>query len=150
MPQLARESLIGGVAPGTLLAEAGLTVLRVAVGLMMAFGHGLGKLPPGEGFINMIDGLGFPLPIFFAWATGVAEFLGGLLLAAGALTRLSALAVLVPMLVAAFVAHAGDPLFAAAGEPSREMALLYAAVAVGFLLAGAGRFSADRYLRDWV
>ena len=32
--------------------------LRMFVGLSMAFGHGLGKVPPSEGFVNMLDGQG--------------------------------------------------------------------------------------------
>ncbi|WP_082829761.1 DoxX family protein [Ectothiorhodospira sp. BSL-9] len=140
------ELLFGGQTPASMATDAGMTVLRVAAGLMMAFGHGLGKLPPSPGFVGMVEGLGFHSPELFAWMAGLAEGIGGLLLAAGLLTRVSAVAILGAMMVAAFMAHGGDPLFATAG-PSKELALLYAAVMVPFLFAGSGRYGVDSMFR---
>ncbi len=147
--QIARDLLYGGATPTTVIADAGLTALRVGAGLMMAVGHGLPKLPPQEGFVGMVEGIGFPVPLFFAWLAGIAEFFGGLLLAAGLLTRPAAAAILGTMLVAAFGGHlaAGDPLFAVDG-PSAEMAVLYAFVALAFMLVGSGRFGLDRLVRE--
>ncbi|MCG5515521.1 MULTISPECIES: DoxX family protein [Ectothiorhodospira] len=140
------ELLFGGQTPTSMATDAGMTVLRVSAGLMMAFGHGLGKLPPSPGFVGMVEGLGFHSPELFAWMAGLAEGMGGLLLAAGLLTRASAVAILGSMLVAAFMAHGGDPLFATGG-PSKELALLYAAVMVPFLIAGSGRYGVDSMFR---
>ncbi|MBK1733763.1 hypothetical protein CKO15_00385 [Halorhodospira abdelmalekii] len=137
-----REVLIGGYIPASAAVDAGWTVLRVAAGLFMAFGHGLGKVPPQDPFIGMIGDLGFPAPALFAWSAGVVEFFGGLLLAAGVLTRVSAFSILITMLVAAFMAHAGDP-FA-----DRELALLFGGAMIAFIAAGAGRWSGDHYLRQ--
>jgi putative oxidoreductase len=141
----AREVLIGGATPASITADIGLTILRVSAGLMMAFGHGMGKIPPSDGFVQGVGELGFPQPLLFAWAAGASEFFGGLLLAAGLLTRPAAFFIAFTMTVAAFMRHAGDPMFGR--TPSKEMALLYLAVAVAFLLTGSGRFSVDRVLR---
>ncbi|MCG5541286.1 MULTISPECIES: DoxX family protein [unclassified Halorhodospira] len=149
--QTARDLLFGGVAPATLVADAGLTALRVGAGLMMAVGHGLPKIPPHEGFVGMVEGIGLPVPLFFAWLAGIAELIGGLLLAAGLLTRPAAAVILGTMLVAAFGVHfaAGDPLFAVDG-PSAEMAVLYAFVALSFMLVGSGRLGVDHLVRERV
>lgn len=138
--------LFGGTTPASPLADAGMTVLRVAAGLMMTFGHGMGKLPPSAGFVGFVESLGFSDPLFFAWLAGLAEAVGGLLLAAGLLTRASAAAILGAMMVAAFIAHGGDPIFAAGGS-GKELSLLYGAVMVAFLFAGSGRYSVDSVFR---
>lgn len=123
------------------LTDLGLLVLRVFTGLGLAFAHGINKMPPSERFIGGVIEMGFPLPIAFAWAAGLSEFIGGFLLAIGLLTRPAAFFILTTMFVAAFIRQAGDPF----GE--RELALLYGAVAVLFLFAGSGRFGLDTWLR---
>jgi putative oxidoreductase len=121
--------------------DLGLLVLRAFAGLAMAFAHGLKKIPPADGFINAVGGLGFPLPFVFAWSAGLAEFAGGLLIAVGLYTRYAALFLGFTMAVAAFGAHAADP-FA-----KQELSLLYLAICTLILLQGAGRFSLDRIFR---
>jgi putative oxidoreductase len=121
--------------------DFGLLVLRVFTGLAMAFAHGLKKIPPAEGFINAIAQIGFPLPTFFAWSAGLAEFAGGLLIAVGLFTRHASLFLGFTMAVAAFGAHAADPF------SKQELSLLYLAVCVLIVFQGAGRFSLDRMLR---
>jgi len=53
---------VAGDEPRSIQADIGFTALRVATGLMMAFGHGLAKVPPPAGFVEAVAGLGFPLP----------------------------------------------------------------------------------------
>ncbi|MEM6326570.1 MAG: DoxX family protein [Bacteroidota bacterium] len=120
--------------------DLGLLVLRVGIGLAMAFAHGLGKIPPSEGFINATANLGFPLPELFAWAAALAEFGGGLLIAVGLLTRPAAAALAFTMAVAFFGAHGGDPF----GE--RELAFVFGIASVALMISGAGRLSLDRLL----
>ncbi len=136
-----RDLLFGGAGGGSRAADAGLLLLRVFVGLGLALAHGLGKLPPSERFLAGVAEMGFPFPVLFGWAAGLAEFGGGLLLAVGLLTRPAALFVGVTMVVAAFIRQAGSPF----GE--RELALLYLAPALLFLLAGGGRYALDAVLR---
>jgi putative oxidoreductase len=119
------------------LTDAGLLVLRVFAGLALALGHGWGKLPPSPGFIEGVGNMGFPWPALFAWAAAFAEFAGGLLLAAGLLTRPASLLIFFTMATAAFIRHAPDPF------SGKEKALLFLFIALLFLLAGAGRYSLD-------
>lgn len=123
--------------------DTGLLVLRVLAGLGIAT-HGYGKLfTEGrmDGFVEMVAGMGFPLPILFAWLAALSELLGGLLLAVGLFTRYAAFFVFGTMTVAVFIAHAGDPFNV------RELALLYWAVMLSLLLVGGGRFELERTFR---
>lgn len=135
-----RQILFGSTA-NSAAADAALLLLRVAFGLALALAHGVGKVPPSERFIGVTAEMGFPLPVVFAWAAGLAELAGGLLLVVGLLTRPAAVLAGVTMAVAAFVRHAGDA-FA-----DRELALLYLAVMVVLAITGAGRYSVDAALR---
>lgn len=125
----------------TITSDLMLTALRVFSGLAMAFGHGIKKIPPSEGFINGTAKLGFPLPTFFAYAAGYSEFLGGIFLALGLMTRPAAFFVAATMFVAAFMKH-GDDTFGSA-----EKAYLYFVIALVYLVIGAGRGSLDHLLR---
>lgn len=146
------KRLLFGAGAQTATGDLGLAIARVGIGLYMAFGHGYGKMfgedrfGPSEGFVNLVDGLGFPAPVAFAWMAAISEFLGGLALAAGLLTRPAALTFIGTMAVAAFMQHGSDPWAAAPREPSKEMAMLYLLPAIGFLALGGGRFSVDRVL----
>jgi putative oxidoreductase len=139
-PMKTALSLLGSRLPGCVCADLGLAFFRVFLGLAMALAHGMGKVPPKEGFVGYLEGLGLPAPGLMAWLAGLAEFAGGLLLAAGLLTRFAAFSILVTMAVAAFLAHGAD------GFSEQEMALLYLFGCLPFLLAGGGRFSADNAL----
>jgi len=93
-----------------------------------------------EGFIEGVGQMGFPAPLFFAWAAALSELLGGLFLMLGFLTRPAAALVAVTMFVAAFIRHGPDPF------QKKELALAYFVMAVAFLLTGAGRTSVDASL----
>jgi putative oxidoreductase len=133
----ARSWMFAGGTRGTPAADAGLAVLRVIAGLLLAFLHGIGKIPPQEGFVGWIGQMGFPSPLIWAWLAGLAEFAGGILLALGLLTRPVGLVVFVHFLVVVFVAHAGDPM----GD--RELAILFGVIALSLSLTGPGRYSLD-------
>jgi putative oxidoreductase len=120
-----------------LFEASGDLILRVFVGITLAFGHGLGKLPPSVQFIEGVSNLGFPQPTLFAWAAAAAELVGGILLALGLFTRPAAGAVAFTMLVAGFGRHAADPFHI------KELALLYLSVALFYFLSGAGRYYVD-------
>lgn len=133
--------LFGGESGLSFPANAGLALLRIFAGVALAFAHGIGKVPPSEGLITGVANLGFPIPIVFAWAAGLSEFLGGILLALGFLTRISSFFIACTMLTALIGVHGADPF------QKQELAFLYFFIAVAFLLKGAGDWSIDSFLR---
>lgn len=122
-------------------AEVGWTLLRIFAGASLMMAHGLGKMPPSEGFVNGVASLGFPLPTFFAWSASFAEFLGGAFLAIGFLTRPAAFFVLFTMATAFFGVHMNDP------YQKKELAALYGFIALAYFFVGSGRISIDALVR---
>ena len=84
------------------------------------------------------------MPGVLQMLAALAEFGGGFLLILGLLTRLASLGIAGVMVVALVTYHLpqGHPFVATTG-PSFELAAVYLACAVLFLLAGPGRFSLD-------
>ena len=97
-----QKKLLGGDLLPQLNADVGLLGLRLFVGLAMAIAHGAKKIPPAERFVEGVAAMGFPLPEVFAWAAGLSEFAGGLLIAAGLLVRPASAFLLFTMAVAGF------------------------------------------------
>ena len=120
--------------------DALLALTRCVFGLSMALAHGLHKLPPSDRFIEVIGELGFPLAAFFAWCAGLAEAVGGLLLALGISTRLMAFFLVQTMLVAVFLQHGSDPF------KKMELGLLYGTTFLLIMGVGGGRYSIDYWL----
>lgn len=119
--------------------DLGLLLLRLAFGLLIALAHGWGKV---DSFFAGSDGFPDPLGLGARISLGLAalgEFVGGLLVALGAFTRIGAALAGVTMAVAFFVHHGGDPF----GQ--RELAFVYLVAFVVVWLAGAGRFSVDAW-----
>jgi len=104
---------------------------------MLALGHGQGKLPPSEQFIQGTSDLGFPAPILFAWAASLSEYFGAILVAIGLATRPAALCAAMVVATAAFLRHSADPF------PKKELALLYLTVMLAVVFLGPGRYSLD-------
>lgn len=136
-----KNFIFGGDSDNSVATSAGLAFLRIFAGLSMAFGHGIKKLPPAEGFVGAVKGMGFPAPELFAWAAALSEFGGGILLALGLATRLSSLMVFGTMVVAFAGVHLRDPF------EKQEMALLYLVISLLFVLRGAGSWSIDALIR---
>lgn len=120
--------------------DLGLLVLRLSIGGLMLWQHGLEKIKGYEKFAGFVADSGLPRPEVLAPLAAGAEVVGAALFALGLLTRVGALAVAGTMAVAAFYIQRDD------GLAKQEMALLYLAAATCVLLAGPGRFSLDRAL----
>ncbi|MFF7636476.1 DoxX family protein [Kitasatospora sp. NPDC008050] len=127
--------------------DAGLLLLRVALGLTMA-AHGSQKLfgwfggggLTGTGkFFTMS---GYPAGKAMAAVAGLSESLGGLGLAVGLLTPLAG-AALVGTMINALAVTWGGGFFAPKGV---EYELLLTAAAAGIALTGPGRYALDRFV----
>ena len=117
----------------------GLLILRLLIGFGIVQ-HGWGKLSGDvAGFAQgaVAGKLGLPMPLFFAWAAALSEFVGGILIAVGLGTRVGAFLVLCVMATAFFLFHAADPF------EVKELAFLYGSAALSLLLTGGGKYSLD-------
>lgn len=122
--------------------DYGLLVLRVGIGLMFAFVHGLPKVTGGVpmwiklgGSFNRLIGCDF-LPAFWGFMAMAAEFGGGFLLALGWCFRPACGLMLFTVTIASLSIVRGGYGLAAAAEPI-ELAI----VLLGLLFAGPGTFN---------
>ena len=129
--------------------STGLLILRLVVGLALA-AHGAQKLFGWFGGYGLsgtgqfLEQLGFRPGRLQAAQAGLAEAVGGLLLAAGFLTPLGAAAVIAVMLVAAVAVHLEKGFFAQTG--GYEYTLVLGAAALTLAFTGPGAFSLDEVL----
>lgn len=131
--------------PQVSAADAGLLLLRVAFGVVMA-GHGAQKLfgwfggpgleASGKGFAAF----GYEPGTFFAGLAGASELLGGLGLAVGLLTPLAS-AALIGVMINAMAVASDDGLLTAGGVFEYPMTI--AVVALSVAAIGPGRLSLD-------
>lgn len=121
----------------------GLLILRVASGAFLMT-HGLAKIMDfgslSQSFLDPI-GLGPQLSLILII---FAEFVCSILLILGLLTRLALIPMIIGMMVAAFFTF---PQFTFEGS---EKALLYLIVFVSLMFTGAGRYSFDRLIGNWL
>ena len=129
------------------------TVLRLAAGIMI-LPHGLQKT------FGTFDGAGFSaqmagfesrhIPVLFAFLAIMAEFLGGLGLIAGILTRVAAFGLLCNMVIGAIMVNLPNGFFMNWGGKQKgegvEFHLLVAAMCIVLISKGAGALSIDRAL----
>jgi putative oxidoreductase len=128
--------------------DLGALLLRLGAGFMLAGWHGWGKIAAATAhftqgrdwpFIGAVANLGFPFARFFALCAALAEFAGGLLLAAGLFTRYAAIFVAFTMLVAVYNHWKTATSF--------ELAAIYGLIAIAFIFLPPGKFSLDAWRR---
>jgi putative oxidoreductase len=127
-------------------APYGAFALRAALGIMFV-AHALLKyyvftLP---GTVQFFEGLG--LPGFLAYATFYAELLGGALIALGIAARWVSLA-LIPILLGAAWAHAGNGWVFNAPNGGWEYPAFLAIAAATVALVGNGAFALENLFRN--
>ncbi|OGK08898.1 MAG: hypothetical protein A2Y63_06110, partial [Candidatus Riflebacteria bacterium RBG_13_59_9] len=139
----------------------GLLVIRLVLGVVL-FARGASILFTwwtGLGMTDYADylelqGLNFLIgSIYWAWLLGLVQFVGGILIIFGLMTRLSALVnAIVMVLVLVVVEWSAGFFIVTYGITSRgstdflggiEYTLLITGVCVGLFLTGAGRYSLD-------
>jgi putative oxidoreductase len=126
-----------GVAPAITM-----TILRVAVGVIMV-AHGAQKLLDVDAWQANVDKLGMPMPATFALLAIAAEFLGGLGLIAGLLTRIAAFGAFCTMAVAIYLVHLPHGLMNS--NNGFEYPLTLACTMLFFIASGAGPYSLDAW-----
>ena len=126
--------------------DVGILILRLVVGGIMAAhggqklfgwlgGHGVG------GTASFVESLGFVPGRVFAVLLGSAELFGGLLLALGFLTPLSAMAIVAVMTTAIVAVHGAAGFFNQEG--GIEFPLLLAVSTSVIAITGPGEYSMD-------
>jgi putative oxidoreductase len=138
-----------GVGPGP-SPSIGLLIGRLIVGFVMAY-HGYQKLfdmGPATFGRTTLDPLGVPMPVAAGYLVTFTELIGGLLLMAGLLTRLAAVALTIDLVLAIVLVKSKLPFIVPPDKPGTGAELDVSLIA-GFviaLFAGPGRFSLDRIL----
>lgn len=121
----------------------GYPLIRIAAGLMLV-PHGWAKLVDGE--VHQLAAnfaVVGPVPAgFWAYLVASVELFGGLMLAAGLLTRLAAAAIAIEMAVIVLKVHLANGFFWT--RLGYEFPLLWGLVCLGILCAGSGPASLDR------
>ena len=129
-----------------LASQTTLAILRAIIGIMMIH-NGLDKLADVEGFAQAyVAYIGLPFPIFFTYVAAYTELIGAPLLIIGLFARPAALGLLSTMFVAMYhhVKVAGLSL------PYLELSAVYAACFLFFTVNGAGLFSFDALIANWL
>ena len=120
------------------MQPCGALLMRLSLGGIMAY-HGYGKVVP-HGALNhyghFIMTLG--LPYWLGYVSAYTEFVGGMLLVLGLLTRFAAFAITINMLVALFKVTLHH------GYSGSEYVIALIAIAVMLLCYGAGALALDR------
>lgn len=128
------------------LSQVTLTILRVTLGVMMVH-NGLDKLADIENFARAyVEYLGLPFPIFLSYIAAYTELIGAPLLAIGLFSRFAALGLFGTMCVAMYhhISVAGLSL------PYLELSAIYAASFFYFLVNGAGLYSFDALIANFL
>ncbi len=121
-------------------------ILRAVVGIMMIH-NGLDKLDNIESFAEAyVAYIGLPFPIFFSYVAAFTELIGAPLIILGLFARPAALGLFATMCVAMYhhIKVAGLSI------PYLELSAIYAACFLFFSVNGAGLFSSDALITNWL
>lgn len=128
--------------------DIGLLVLRIGLGAMFVFHHGLPKVLGGPERWEKIGaaagnfGIHFA-PMFWGFMAMVAEFGGGVCLMLGLLFRPSAALLVINMIVAA-----ASHIARGEGLPGADHAIEVGIVFLALAFIGPGKYSLDRCIRS--
>lgn len=117
------------------------TILRVVAGLALVM-HGFPKMTDPFGATGMVESLGFYPGVFWSPLLAMTEFFGGLLIAAGLLTRPASAAAFIVLMVTVYFHW----IVTGEGYMGAEKSLIWAAVFLFFAIRGGNRHSVDAKL----
>ena len=141
-----KSCLFGSCDPNGTCAQIGYAAFRIFIGAAMALGHGLGKIKEPSNATGMVENLGMPAPFLLGWCLILSEFVGGILIAIGLLTRPAAYALAITMGIAWYLHYSGALGEDKSGFGAQEKALLYFFACVVIASFGSGKFGVDRCL----
>lgn len=126
--------------------DLGLAILRMVLGVTY-IAHGAPKLLGGVGGLaTLLEGIGFPAPVAWAWLVTVLEFFGGLLLIVGLLVTPVALLLCVEMLLGIILVHAAEGWYVIGpGTGGIEFNVLLIAALLALVFGGPGVAAIDAY-----
>lgn len=124
-------------------ASTALLILRIVAGIAFLF-HGWGKIQHPMSWA----GPDSPIPGVFLLLAAISEFGGGIAWILGLLTPLASFGMACTMLVATYMHMIvlKDPFVSKGAGGSYELAALYLAISILFLMVGPGKFSLDKVL----
>jgi len=135
------KTRIFGVSSHPAAVDVALLVLRIVTGVALMI-HGFGKIQ--HPFSWMGPDSNFH-PIFQA-LSATAEFIGGLALVLGFLTRIAGFGIMCNFIVAVHMHMMvmKDPFVNLKGGGAHELPLLFLVIGILFMLVGPGRISLDK------
>lgn len=113
-------------------------MLRIVAGLALVT-HGAGKITDPFGAAGMVESLGFYPGALWSPLLAATEFFGGIFIAIGFLTRPSALAAAIVLIVTVYFHW----IVQAEGYSGAEKSILWAAIMLFFVIRGGNRISVD-------
>jgi putative oxidoreductase len=131
------------------MMDLGLLIIRLVIGILF-IGHGAQKLFGWFGGYGLkgtggwFDSIGMKPGVTMALFAGLAELIGGILLAVGFLTPIAALIIAGTMLMAIVKVHGPNGLWSTSNGYEYNLTLI--AVAVGLALIGPGKYAVDAIL----
>ena len=135
--------------------DSAMLVLRLALAVMI-LPHGLQKMFGwfgGYGFSGTLEFFSQSFPVVLGVLAILAEFVGGIFLILGLLTRVAALGVGTNMVVAMFTVHWQNGFFMNwSGQQQGEgieFFILAIGIALALIIRGGGLWSIDRGIVEW-
>ncbi len=132
--------------PGGLI----LLALRLLLGALFIV-HGYQKVlgglhdPHMTGFARSVQAIGFYPGVFWAWTVTLVEFVGGICLCLGLITRVAAGLIVVEMTIAGLKVNLARGFYWTKG--GFEVPLVFAVLGLILVLAGPGAASMDALIR---
>jgi putative oxidoreductase len=129
------------------LERLAVLILRLSLGVVFVM-HGsqklLGAFGGGgiAGVTGMLTKIGMEPAHILAWVLSITEFVGGVCVFLGFLTRFWAAGLVIDMAVAVFMVHLANGFFAS--KNGFELPLAFGVMALVILLTGPGSLSVDR------